>query len=152
MKRFTRRCWSQPSYLMVAGCWTTFTLTSRTSAFRWADSKHTAHVVYIRHEIKKKAWHLRTRQKFWARLLFSFCCLYCSVCRSRPSVRKSQLQESPTRQQLSGLASQPMNLPPRKPKSKSPLTSAHMQHIPLLAFSFLVKHLLKHFNDVLVHT
>lgn len=51
-----------------------------------------------------------------------------SVHRSRPSVRKWQQHESPTPQQRFVLASLPVNLLPRKPKSKTYSTSTHATH------------------------
>lgn len=136
MKRFTRRCWSRPLYLMAAGCLITSTLTSTTSASMWADKKHASHTVHDTYKIKE---NVRRLEKIVVHLLLFFC--FFSVCRSRPSVRKWPQRESPT-PPAAVLASLPANLPPRKPKSKTYFIPTH-KHIPLSAFSLRVKHFIR---------
>lgn len=65
MKRSTRRCWNQRSYLTVAECWITSMLTFRTSAFRWARGNN-----HLK-KCSKQKWRARA-----SRCDTSFFCLY----------------------------------------------------------------------------
>lgn len=56
MKRFTRRCWSRPSYLTVVGSLITSIPSSMTSASMWANFDQC----------------LRHSTTLWSRLLFTF--------------------------------------------------------------------------------
>lgn len=109
MKRSTRRCWNQRSYLTVAECWITSMLTFRTSAFRWARGNN-----HLKKMFKTKM--KGEGQQVWHKLLLS-------LCRSRQSGRRCRRWESPTALQLWVLASVPSNLPPKNPKPKSSLTT-----------------------------
>lgn len=138
MKRFTRRCWSRPLYLMAAGCSITSTLTSTTSASMWADEKHASHTLYTARTKSKRMWDVWKRSLFTFFYYFAF---FFSVCRSRPSVRKWPQRESPT-PPAAVLASLPANLPPRKPKSKTYFIPTR-KHIPLSGFSLRLKHFVR---------
>lgn len=137
MKRFTRRCWSQPLSLTAAGCLITSTLTSMISVSRWARKKHASHTVYascvkVQVSMWKRAWSKAVY------LLLYFAAF--SHCRLRPSVRKWLQPESPTLQQVSVLAPLPRNPPPRNPKFNAYFIPTHTQHIPPSCFSHVKHH------------
>lgn len=121
MRRYTRRCWSQPLYLMVAECWITSTPTSRTSVSRWADKRASS---------SYQVW-VKVTAVVWILILN---CFFFIVCRLRPLAKRWQQHVSHTPRLPFVLVS--VNLPPRKPKSEVAPPPQHTRtHTFLAPFS-----------------